>query len=77
VIKDNVVECIGLERPLLRSQASYGALIENNQLTNVSDTDKYENKKTTAKAGLEAPLTFTCGVHEEYTINGWEVTKSK
>ena len=74
IIRDNLIECIGQERPLLRNKQSYGATIENNELTNVSDTDQYANKKTVIKAGLEAPLLFKCGVHEEYTVNGWDVT---
>ncbi len=75
VIKDNIIECIGQARPLLRTPESYKSLIENNQLTNVSDTDKYDNKKTDKKTGLEAPLQFKAGVHEEYTVDGWNVTK--
>lgn len=74
IIRDNLIECVGQERPLLRNKQSYGATIENNVLTNVSDTDQYANKKTEAKAGLEAPLMFKCGVHEEFTVNGWTVT---
>lgn len=70
-IRDNIIECVGQERPLMRNQQSYGAVIQNNVLTNVSDTGKYENKKTDAKAGLEAPLKFTCGVRDEFTVDGW------
>ncbi|HEX8913279.1 MAG TPA: hypothetical protein VF796_13040 [Humisphaera sp.] len=39
-IRDNVIECEGTPRPLLRGKESYGAVIANNQLTNVSDADR-------------------------------------
>lgn len=69
---DNIIEIEGLARPLMRNDESYGARIRNNQLTNVSDTDRYDNPQTDAKAGLEAPLKFECGVHGELTVDGWE-----
>ena len=67
-IRDNIIECIGQTRPLLRNAESYGATISNNVMTNVADADKLKNPPGTTKPGLEAPLTFTCGVHEEMTI---------
>lgn len=67
-IRDNLIECIGQPRPLLRCQESYGAVIANNVLTNVADSDKLGDAKSDAKAGLEAPLTFTCGVHDELAV---------
>ena len=70
-IIDNIIECQGQSRPLLRCDESYGAVILNNRLTNVSDTDRYENPQSEQKAGLESPLEFECGVHGEYTVNGW------
>ena len=73
VILDNVIECQGQPRPLLRSAESYGSKIENNRLTNVSDTDRYKNPPADRPAGLEEPLKFTGGVHGELTVNGWEV----
>ena len=69
---DNIIECHGLARPLLRRDESYAAEIRNNQLTNVSDTDRYENRPTGAPRGLESPLKFTCGVHGELLIDGRE-----
>ena len=72
-IIDNIVECQGMARPLLRRQESYGATVRNNRLTNVSDTDRYENSSTNAKVGLEQPLQFECGVDGELTVDGWEV----
>lgn len=70
-IIDNIIECQGQPRPLLRNEASYKATIRNNRLTNVSDTDRYENPQTDATAGLEKPLLFQCGVHGELTVDGW------
>jgi nitrous oxidase accessory protein len=67
-IRDNVIECIGQTRPLFRNEQSYGANVSNNLLTNVADADKLKNPMGTAKPGLEAPLTFTCGVHDEVTV---------
>ena len=73
-ITDNIIECFGQPRPLLRSDASYGSTIRNNRLTNVSDMQRYENPRTEAKPGLQEPLKFTCGVHGEMTVDGWEIS---
>jgi hypothetical protein len=72
-IRDNVIECEGQARPLLRSKESTGATIANNRLMNVSDTDKYENPKAERPAGLEAPLRFECGVGGGFIVDGWQV----
>ena len=72
----NIVECIGTARPLFRSDASGGALVENNRLTNVSDTTRYANKQTGASAGLEQPLKFACGVNGEMTVDGWKTSQA-
>lgn len=74
-IVDNIIECQGLARPLLRNDASYGMTIENNTLTNLSDPDRYKNPKTGNKPGPETPLKFQCGVHGELTVDGWNTTK--
>ena len=71
-IQDNVIECEGQMRPLLRCKESYGAVIRNNTLTKVSDTDQYENPRTGKAIGLEKPLKFECGVHGEFTVDGWQ-----
>lgn len=71
-ISDNIIECQGQPRPLLRKDNSYQATIENNKLTNVADTDRYDNPQTDTKPGLKEPLNFQCGVHGELTVNGWE-----
>lgn len=76
-IRDNVIECQGLARPLLRNDESYAMRIQNNTLTNVSDTDRYDNPQADVHAGLDAPLKFQCGVHGELTVDGWETRPSK
>ena len=70
-IRDNLIECEGQTRPLFRSKESYKAIIRNNQLTNVSDTDKYENPRSDPEPGLAKALKFECGVRGEITIDGW------
>ena len=76
-IENNVIE-ISAEnpRPLMRNEASYGAHIFNNNLKNVSDTDKYENPKTDAKVGPLEPLVFRCGVNGEYIVEGWNTSRA-
>jgi len=71
-IKDNVIECIGEPRPLLRAPESYGATVENNSFTNVTDAEKLKNPKADRPVGLEKPLKFDCGVKGEFTVNGWK-----
>jgi hypothetical protein len=73
-IRNNIIECKGQARPLLRANESYGAVIRDNVLTNVADTDRYENPDTEPHSGLEGPLKFKCGVHGEVTVDGWEIT---
>ena len=70
-IADNIIECIGQTRPLLRNSASNSALISNNSLTNVSGTGNYANPDTGAPRGPLAPVQFTCGVDDEFTVDGW------
>jgi nitrous oxidase accessory protein len=75
-IRDNVIECQGEARPLLRCKESYGAAIRNNDLTNVSDAGRYENAKSDQPRGLEKPLKFECGAHGEFTVDGWQAKPS-
>lgn len=76
-IKDNLIECLGQTRPLLRSPESYAATIENNTLANVSDAAKLPNSKANRTIGLEKPLPFECGVHGEFTVDGWKAVPTK
>ncbi len=75
-IRDNVIECQGQERPLLRNKESYAAGVRNNMLTNVSDAARLDNPQGGKPAGLEAALKFECGVHGEYTVDGWQAQPS-
>lgn len=77
VIRDNIIECRGQPRPLFRNEASYGALVENNRLVNISDAAKLANPSTGRVQGLEQPLQFRCGVHEEIVVNGWEARPAR
>ena len=43
-------------------------MISNHALTNVAELGKFKNPMDTAKPGLEAPLTFACGVHDELAV---------
>ncbi len=72
----NIIECIGTPRPLFRNDASGGALVENNQLVNITDTMRYANKPTGAPSGLEQPLKFACGVNGELIVDGWKTSKT-
>jgi len=76
-IRDNIIECRGQERPLLRAKESYGSTIQNNTLTGISDTKLFENGKTDKPIGPETPLKFDCGVHGEIGVDGWKVTPAK
>jgi Right handed beta helix region len=69
---DNIIECLGSPRPLFRNDASASATIENNQLTNISDTARYANPMTGKPAGLVEPLHFRCGVNDELSVDGWK-----
>ena len=76
-IKDNLIECAGQARPLLRAKESYGATVENNSLTNVSDADKLKNPKADRPVGPEKPLKFECGAKGEFTVDGWTIGPTK
>lgn len=72
-ISDNIIECIGLPRPLLRKHGHSEAMIRNNTLVNVSDADAYENPATEEPRGLQKPLSFSCGAHDQYLVDGWDL----
>lgn len=69
---NNLIECVGTPRPLFRNDASGEARVENNTLVNVTDPQRYKNKGTGVKIGLEQPLKFACGVKGEMTVDGWK-----
>ncbi len=71
-IRDNIIECQGTARPLLRAKESYGAVVENNTLTNVSDAAKLGNAKADRPTGPEKPLKFECGARGEITVDSWQ-----
>jgi len=74
-ITDNLIECEGQTRPLLRKGIGSTAFIRNNTLVNVTDTASYNNAKTDTQPGLTEPLKFECGVHGEFTVDGWKAGK--
>lgn len=76
-IRDNIIECEGQPRPLLRCDESYAAVVENNTLTNVADAGRLKNPKADRVIGPEGPLAFACGAKGEFTVNGWTVTPTK
>ncbi len=76
-IRDNLIDCRGLARPLFRSNESYSAIVENNSLTNVSDASRLKNAKADRRVGLEEPLQFQCGVRGEFQVDGWKATPIK
>ena len=75
VFRKNIIECTGTPRPLFRNDVSGQSTVENNTLTNITDTTRYANKPGTAPIGLEAPLKFQCGVNDEMTVDGWKASK--
>ncbi len=52
-------------------------MIENNRLINVSDAGDYANPKRERRLGPAAALEFECGVHGEFTVDGWQAGKTK
>jgi hypothetical protein len=50
--------------------------VQNNQLVNITDTARYQNKTTGRPQGLEQPLIFECGVNGELTVDGWKTRKT-
>ena len=67
--------CCSSLPPLFRSEASYGAMVENNRLVNVSDANRLKNPTSDRTVGLVEPLRFRCGVNGEYKVDGWSVAQ--
>jgi len=76
-IVDNIIECQGQSRPLLRQEKSYTAALSNNLLTNVSDATRFVQTESSTKPGLELPLSFQCGVDGEFTVQGWLISRTR
>ncbi len=74
-IKDNIFEFNGQSRPLFKNSASYAVNVENNTLTNISDTGNYSNTSTSAVRGTTAPLLFNVGQDGEYLVDGWNISE--
>lgn len=74
VIEDNVIECIGQPRPLVRNGQSRAATVRNNTLVNVSDAGSFDNADTGAVRGPTGPLRFRCGAGEEFLVDQWTVS---
>lgn len=73
----NLIECLDEPRPLFRNKESHSAILWNNLLKNVSDEDRLKNPPGKRPSGLKAPLKFTCGVHDEITVDGWKTSPSE
>lgn len=65
-----MIECEGTPRPLFRNDASATAVIENNQLLNITDTARYANQATGQPIG-PGELRFSCGVNGEMVVENW------
>ncbi len=76
VLRDNIIELTGTFRPLMRNAQSYAADIENNTLVGVSDDDAYANPDSGQPRGPLEPLCMRLGAHEEWTVDGWTVSKT-
>lgn len=74
-IRDNRIELRGLDRPLMRNEASYASVIENNELIGISDQDRFGNEETEAKRGLTTPLRFKVGAFGAFEIDGNAIAK--
>jgi nitrous oxidase accessory protein len=70
--ENNIIECLDTTRPLFRNDASGKSTVKGNRWQGITDENRYQNGKADPKAGLEAPLQFTCGVHEETKVDGWK-----
>jgi nitrous oxidase accessory protein len=75
--EDNIIECRDLERPMFRNDESGKSVVVNNRLSGISDTARYENRRTSSVPGPEKPLKFACGVHGEVRVDGWEARAVK
>jgi hypothetical protein len=75
-LRDNIFELEGTARQLMRNSESYAAVIENNALTNVSDSSRFANRTTGAPRGPIDPLRFRLGAYDEWTIDQWQLSRT-
>lgn len=68
-IRNNIIEVNGVSRALMRNEVSYSAVIENNTLLGISDSDRFENPDTGAPRGILKHLLFQVGVNSEFTVD--------
>ena len=71
-VRDNVIEVRDLPRPLFRNGESYGATVENNLLTGLSDGSQYANPQTGAPQGPQDAGVFLAGAFESYSVDGFD-----
>ncbi len=76
VIRDNIIELTGTQRPLMRNDEGHSAVVENNLFTGVSDASAYGNADTGKPRGPLTPLCFRVGVQDEWTIDGFTFSKT-
>ncbi|MBD2231999.1 hypothetical protein [Phormidium tenue] len=77
VIKDNIFDNTAANpRPLMRNDVSYRATVQNNQLINVSDADRFTDNATERLRGPKQPLQFTVGVNGTYQIDAWTARRA-
>lgn len=73
VIRDNIIEnTLANPRPLLENPTHNRVVVENNTLSNITDSEAYANLDTGAMRGPIESLFFKVGVNDEYTVDGWE-----
>jgi hypothetical protein len=58
--KDNIIECLELARPLFRNDESGRSKLSNNQLTNITDTQRYQNPMSGKSPGQRNKTRLTC-----------------
>jgi nitrous oxidase accessory protein len=75
--ENNIIECLDTTRPLFRNDASGKAIVKGNRWQGINDEQRYQNGTANPRAGLEEPLKFTCGVHEETKVDDWKYSNKK
>lgn len=76
-VENNVIECVGLSRPLFRNAESYGANVKDNKLVNVADADRFKKQNYKETSPLASTLKFSCGVGGESQVDGWKFLNGK